>query len=261
MSSKSHRAESSRADEEMKASFTAFVADPAFPCLGAKAALNSGSQILRVYRELGAKECATELARDLEAFIFSDVRRTNTFGTFVAMFREPRVLAEKQFEELLWLALQQLHQIDVVRHSWNAKVSSDAANARFAFSFASEPLYVVGLHDGSSRRARSFPWPTLVFNPHEQFERLRHDGNWTKMQQTIRRRDIALQGSTNSASNRKHANIPDARLTQTGIHHSRFQAAARHRAAAVRLRTEWRSRHWPLNPAPLSNSIRVTCSV
>jgi FPC/CPF motif-containing protein YcgG len=190
-------AESPCADEEMKARFTAFVADPAFPCLGAKAALNSGSQILRVYQELGAKQCATELARDLEAFIFSDVRRTKTFASFVAMFRQPRALAETQFEELLWLALQQLHQIDLVRHAWNAKVSSDTANARFAFSFASEPLYIVGLHGGSSRRARRFPWPTLVFNPHEQFERLRQDGNWTKMQETIRRRDIALQGSTN----------------------------------------------------------------
>ena len=190
-------AESPRADEEMKASFTAFVADPTFPCLGAKAALNSGSQILRVYQELGAKQCATELARDLEAFIFSDVRRTNAFATFVAMFREPRALAEKQFEELLWLALQQVHQIDVVRHAWNTKVSSDPANARFAFSFASEPLYVVGLHGGSSRRARRFPWSTVVFNPHEQFKRLRQDGNWTKMQQTIRRRDVALQGFTN----------------------------------------------------------------
>ena len=192
-----HRAESPRADEEMKASFTAFVADSGFPCLGAKAALNSGSQILRVYQDLGAKQSATELARDLEAFIFSDVRRTKAFASFVAMFRQPRALAEKQFEELLWLALQQLHQIDLVRHAWNAKVSSDTANARFAFSFASEPLYIVGLHGGSSRRARRFPWPTLVFNPHEQFERLRQDGNWTKMQETIRRRDIALQGSTN----------------------------------------------------------------
>jgi FPC/CPF motif-containing protein YcgG len=192
-----HHAESPCADEEMKASFTAFVADPGFPCLGAKAALNSGSQILRVYQELGAKQCATELARDLEAFIFSDVRRTNAFATFVAMFREPRALAEKQFEELLWLALQQLHRIDMVRHAWNPKVSSDTANARFAFSFASEPLYVVGLHGGSSRRARTFPWPTLVFNPHEQFDRLRYAGNWTKMQEAIRRRDIALQGSTN----------------------------------------------------------------
>jgi FPC/CPF motif-containing protein YcgG len=192
-----HRAECPRADEEMKASFAAFVADPAFPCLGAKAALNSGSQILRVYQELGAEQCATELARDLEAFIFSHVRRTNAFASFVAMFREPRLLGEKQFDELLWLGLQQLHEIDVVRHAWNANVSSDTANVRFAFSFASEPLYVVGLHGGSSRRARRFPWPILVFNPHAQFERLRHDGNWTKMQQTIRRRDIALQGSTN----------------------------------------------------------------
>jgi uncharacterized protein len=192
-----HRAESPPADDDIKASFTAFVADPAFPCLGAKAALNSGSQILHVYEELGAEHCATELARDLETFIFSEVRRTNTFASFVAIFRQPRAVAEEQFEKLLWLALQQLHQINVVRHTWNPKVSSDPANARFAFSFAGEPLYVVGLHGGSSRRARSFPWPALVFNPHEQFDRLRQDGNWTKMQQTIRRRDIALQGCTN----------------------------------------------------------------
>ncbi len=197
MSETIHRAKTPRADEEMKASFTAFVADAAFPCLGAKAALNSGSQVLRVYQRLGAQKCAAELARDLEAFVFSDVRRTNMFASFVAMFREPRSLGEKQFEQLLWLALQQLHQIDVVQHAWNLKVSSDTANARFAFSFASDPLYVVGLHSGSSRRARRFPWPTLVFNPHEQFERLRRDGKWIKMQQTIRRRDTALQGSTN----------------------------------------------------------------
>jgi len=197
MSSTIHHAETGGIDEEMKASFTAFVADTAFPCLGAKAALNSGSQILRVYQELGARQCAAKVARDLEAFVFSEVRRTHAFATFVAMFREPRALGERQFEELLWLALQQLHEIDAIRHAWNSKVSSDTANALFAFSFASEPLYVVGLHGGSSRHARRFPWPTLVFNPHEQFERLRQEGKWTKMQQTIRQRDVALQGSTN----------------------------------------------------------------
>src|SRR5215208_4010071 len=104
--------ESPSADEEMKASFTAFVADPAFPCLGAKAALNSGSQTLHVYQELGRDQCALELGRDLEAFIFSEVRKTNRFASFVAMFREPRAIAEKKFEDLLWSALQQLHQID-----------------------------------------------------------------------------------------------------------------------------------------------------
>src|SRR5690349_8990293 len=177
MSGTNNRAKSFSADEEIKAAFTTFVADPEFPCLGAKAALNAGSQVLRVYQKLGAKECATELARHLEAFILSEARRAQAFATFVAVFREPRGVSEEQFEEVLWLGLQQLHEIDALRYVWNANVSSDPADPLFAFSFASEPLYVVGLHGGSSRRARSFPWPTLVFNPHAQFKQLRRDGN------------------------------------------------------------------------------------
>ena len=49
--------------------------------------------------------------------------------------------------------------------------------------------------------ARRFPWPTLVFNPHEQFEKLRTDGKWKRMQQTIRERDVALEGSVNPMLN------------------------------------------------------------
>jgi FPC/CPF motif-containing protein YcgG len=36
-----------------------------------------------------------------------------------------------------------------------------------------------------------------VFNPHEQFERLRADGKWKHMQETIRERDVQLQGTIN----------------------------------------------------------------
>jgi len=53
------------------------------------------------------------------------------------------------------------------------------------------------LHPRSSRLARQFRWPALVFNPHEQFERLRADGKWKRMQHTIRERDVELQGSVN----------------------------------------------------------------
>ena len=45
--------------------------------------------------------------------------------------------------------------------------------------------------------ARRFRWPALVFNPHVQFERLRGEGKWKRMQQTIRERDVALQGNIN----------------------------------------------------------------
>jgi FPC/CPF motif-containing protein YcgG len=53
------------------------------------------------------------------------------------------------------------------------------------------------MHPESSRIARKFRWPTLVFNPHEQFEQLRVDGKWKRLQHTIRERDLQLQGSIN----------------------------------------------------------------
>lgn len=45
--------------------------------------------------------------------------------------------------------------------------------------------------------ARRLPSPALVFNSHRQFDRLRADGRYAKMQAATRERDIALQGSIN----------------------------------------------------------------
>ena len=56
---------------------------------------------------------------------------------------------------------------------------------------------MIGLHPNASRPARRFRYPTLVFNSHEQFERLRQDGRFEKMKQIIRARDEALAGSVN----------------------------------------------------------------
>ncbi|MGL4175530.1 MAG: YqcI/YcgG family protein, partial [Dermatophilaceae bacterium] len=53
------------------------------------------------------------------------------------------------------------------------------------------------LHPNASRVARRAPLPTLVFNLHEQFERLRADGRFPRMRDAIRRRDKDLQGSLN----------------------------------------------------------------
>ena len=39
--------------------------------------------------------------------------------------------------------------------------------------------------------------PCLVFNFHEQFEQLKASGKYTVLQDAIRTRDIALQGSIN----------------------------------------------------------------
>jgi FPC/CPF motif-containing protein YcgG len=119
------------------------------------------------------------------------------YATFVAIFESPRETDELQFENLFWQQLRRLHEYDAAHFDWDPNVRSDPADPHFSFSFGGQALYVIGLHANSSREARRFPWPALVFNPHEQFERLRADGKWKRMQETIRARDLELQGSIN----------------------------------------------------------------
>ncbi|MBA3832889.1 MAG: YqcI/YcgG family protein [Chthoniobacterales bacterium] len=181
----------------LKARFAAAVADSAFPCLGAKAAFNGGSYLLSVYDRLASDSSSEALASDLESFTQSEMCETNPYASFVAIFRSPLASDEEGFERLLWSQLQKLHQLDATKYKWDSSVVSDPNHPLFSFSLAGRALYVIGMHDRSSRLARRFPWPTLVFNPHEQFERLRHDGKWKRMQEAIRARDVILQGSTN----------------------------------------------------------------
>jgi len=59
------------------------------------------------------------------------------------------------------------------------------------------PFFVIGLHPHASRLARRFSNPALVFNSHRQFEKLREDGRYWKIQAATRSREIDLQGSIN----------------------------------------------------------------
>jgi FPC/CPF motif-containing protein YcgG len=97
----------------------------------------------------------------------------------------------------LWATLQHLHDADTERHALASGVSDDPTNPHFSFSFAATAFFVVGLHAASSRASRRFAWPTLVFNPHDQFERLRADGQYARFQQVIRNAERELQGNVN----------------------------------------------------------------
>lgn len=101
------------------------------------------------------------------------------------------------WEKLLWAQLQSLHELDRTHHAWDATVSSDPADPAFSFSFAGTAFFIIGMHPASSRLARRFAWPTLVFNAHEQFERLRERQVFERMRATVRARDHKLQGSLN----------------------------------------------------------------
>lgn len=182
---------------EAQAAFRELITQPEFPCVGARAALNSGTYALAVYDELAGEESTVLLARDLYEFTQSDLGRESEYATFVAVFRSPERPDELQFEERMWRQLTKLNQTDAAHFEWDQSVRSDPADPQFSFSFGGEALYVIGLHPNSSRLARRFRWPALIFNPHEQFERLRAGGKWKHMQEVIRERDVLLQGSVN----------------------------------------------------------------
>jgi FPC/CPF motif-containing protein YcgG len=178
-----------------------------YPCLGARSVLNRDRATVRGYRGLGTVESARELLADLAVFA-ERTDLTEGFASFVAVFDDRIEPDERTFERLLWRQLAAMRAVDPA--PWDPRVSTDPADPDFAFSANGTAYFVVGLHPGASRPARRAPSPVLVFNPHEQFERLRAAGSYGRMRDTIRRRDLTANGSVNPMLS-DHGQISEAR--------------------------------------------------
>lgn len=184
-------------DCEVHEALRKFIFEAKHPCVGASAALNKDQYWLGVYDRLASTEASLVLARDLNAYLREQEQNPREFATFIAAFRDQTSLTEVEFEKGLWSQLSQLDRISSVFHDWDPTTSPDPGSEKFSFSFGGKAFYVVGLHPNSSRMARSFPYPALVFNLHSQFEALRTSGKYGRMRDTIRSRDQKLQGTTN----------------------------------------------------------------
>jgi FPC/CPF motif-containing protein YcgG len=178
-------------------SFRAHILDADFPCVGGKAAINHDTYRFGLYAEMNSPAATAGLAYDLWEYARERPKFETDFATFVASFKGPVACDELEWEKHLWSQLVSLHDLDRLHHLWDSTVSSDPADPGFSFSFAGTAFFVVGLHPASSRRARRFGWPTLVFNAHVQFERLREQNQFERLRETVRARDYKLQGSLN----------------------------------------------------------------
>lgn len=177
--------------------FRSHVLNQEFPCLGGKAAISHNTCRFGFYPEMNTRAATAGLAYDLWQYAQERPTLETDYATFIASFAAPLGCDEREWENLLWSQLQSLHELDRQHHAWDATVSSDPEDPAFSFSFAGTAFFVVGLHPQSSRLARRFAWPTLVFNAHVQFERLREQHIFERMRKTIRERDYKLQGSLN----------------------------------------------------------------
>lgn len=186
-------------DRIAHSSFRDFILDNDFSCLGAKAAVRSATYRFGTYGDLADEASTAGLARDL--FAFTNERRgfESLYTTYIAVFStfDRGADPDLDFEQSLWQQLSRLHALDRDLHEWDPRVSSNPDDSDFSFSFAGTGLFVVGLHPESTRAARRFAWPTLVFNSHEQFEELKRRGQFERLQDRIRTRELALDGSLN----------------------------------------------------------------
>ncbi|MEO8365480.1 MAG: guanitoxin biosynthesis heme-dependent pre-guanitoxin N-hydroxylase GntA [Pseudoxanthomonas sp.] len=173
-----------------------FIGAEDFPCVGAKAALSQQQLRVSLAGDLCSSEADELLVARLQTFA-AGAPEDAVFLSLMVVFEHTPQLSETAFEQALWARLQALHEIDARSYRWDTQVSSDPQAPTFSMSFGGRGFYVIGLHPGASRVARRFTHAALVFNLHSQFEMLRQDGRYAKLQEAISDRDIALCGSRN----------------------------------------------------------------
>lgn len=197
--------------QENEAALANHVSEPSFPCVGAKAALAKGTLSVLACQAIDSAWDDVRIHDALSRFAADYHADPGLYRSFAVVFDGPAGLSEEEFEAALWSRLQSLSDKDVWRgHSYDSEVSSDPANPHFSLSFGGEAFFVVGLHPHASRVARRFEKPTLVFNLHDQFEKLRAEGRYETMREKILVRDEALAGSRNPMLAR-HGEASEAR--------------------------------------------------
>ena len=174
------------------------IADPAFPCVGAKSAMARGTLKLLACRSLDSSWDDLTIHRALLDWAREYRADPGGLRSLAVVFDGPYDLDETRFEALMWQRIQSFADKDHwLGQPYDPRVSPDPDASHFSLSFGGEAFFVVGLHPQASRPARRFGRPTLVFNLHDQFERLRAEGRYEGMRDKILARDVKLAGSLN----------------------------------------------------------------
>jgi uncharacterized protein len=179
-------------------SYKSFIYRQEYPCVAAKEAVRK--QRVKVF-VAGHMACPKDDRAILDfMYNFVDEYRNsdNFFHSAAVIFEGPtEVPSEEMFESMLFQRLQSLADMGSKEYAYDKRVSSDPTSRDFSFSIKEEAFYIIGLHPNSSRAARRFEHPTMVFNPHEQFEVLRATHRYEKMKNIVRKLDTEFSGSVN----------------------------------------------------------------
>ncbi|WP_447526912.1 guanitoxin biosynthesis heme-dependent pre-guanitoxin N-hydroxylase GntA [Parasphingorhabdus sp. NYA22] len=174
------------------------ITEPQFPCVGAKSALARDNLKVIAAHSLNSNWDDVEIHRELLDWARDYRYSAEGLRSLAVIFDGPTDMTETEFERSLWERIQSLADKDAwLGQTYDERVSADPDDPHFSLSFGGEAFFVIGLHPNASRPARRFSHPVLVFNLHDQFERLREHGSYDKMRKTILARDEKLAGDIN----------------------------------------------------------------
>lgn len=178
--------------------FENFIRDKDFPCVGAKSALSKGTLRTVVCRSITSNWDDVRMHRELLDWSFAYQDEPGLFRSLAFIFKQDDNLDEGTFERAMWERLQSLADKDAwLEQPYDSRVSPDPDDPHFSLSYGGEAFFVVGMHPRASRPARRFERPVMVFNLHDQFEKLREENRYERLRQAILQRDNALAGSVN----------------------------------------------------------------
>jgi len=181
--------------DSLKKIYDDWIIEEDHPCIMAQTVFSQKKVLVKNYKSFELPETTEKLLKDLENYIESYDFDSNEFQSFIAVFPESKIHNEDEFELVLWKELAELKKLD--NHPWDPSVSRDPEDKNFSFSIAGRAFYIVGMHPNSSRISRRSPYPSIAFNLHDQFEKLRKMGVYHNVRDKIRERDISVQGSIN----------------------------------------------------------------
>ena len=183
--------------EQVAGDFYAHLTEKEFPCIAAHEAASKETLHCMVADHMACPKDDHAIISFLYDFVDEFRSKTSGYHSAAIIFLGPGDADESNFEKLFWQRLQALSDIDAVKYNYDPRVSSDITSPNFSYSLKSEAFYIVGLHPASSRKSRQYKLPVMVFNPHAQFERLRDEDHYRKMQNIVRKRDLSYSGSIN----------------------------------------------------------------
>lgn len=184
-------------EQKLIEEFRAKIHDKTFPCVAARDALNKDNIEMFVAGHLGCPQYDNKILEFIYNFTKKFRESEKGFHSAVIMFPTTEGLTEQQFEILLFQRLKGLRNIDAKQFNYDSRVSENPLSENYSFSLMEEAFFIIGLHPDSSRPARQFSVPAIVFNPHVQFDNLRRDDHYGKMKAIVRKRDLEYSGSVN----------------------------------------------------------------